>query len=131
MHVLRNIIIEGIRVRLSECRLSALSAKSAIGPNPTFKIVPVVAWWYLKADLQTNLDESHIANAAIGNADPAARRVIPDLELIVFPNWLVSHRELTTSRRILMVYDFLVTELQRGLIQMCVIVRSFATICLE
>lgn len=53
-------------------------------------------------------------DAQIGDADPIVRRVLPDLEPLTFPIWLVSHRELNTSRRIRMVYDFLATELQRG-----------------
>ena len=54
-----------------------------------------------------------ILDAYIGDADPAVRRVLPDLEPFVFPIWLVSHRELTTNRRIRMVYDFLAEELRR------------------
>lgn len=54
-----------------------------------------------------------IIDAYIGDADPTVRRVLPDLEPLVFPIWLVAHRELTTSRRIRMVYDFLAKELQR------------------
>ena len=53
-------------------------------------------------------------DAQIGDADPIVRRVLPDLEPLVFPIWLVSHRELNTSRRIRMVYDFLAQELQRS-----------------
>jgi DNA-binding transcriptional LysR family regulator len=55
-----------------------------------------------------------ILDAHIGDADPVVRRVLPDLEPLVFPIWLVSHRELTTNRRIRMVYDFLAAELRRG-----------------
>jgi DNA-binding transcriptional LysR family regulator len=55
-----------------------------------------------------------ILDAYIGDADPIVRRVLPDLEPLVFPIWLVSHRELTTSRRIRKVYDFLAEELRRG-----------------
>ncbi len=54
-----------------------------------------------------------ILDAYIGDADPTVRRVLPDLEPLVFPIWLVAHRELTTSRRIRMVYDFLAQELRR------------------
>ncbi|WP_417812386.1 LysR family transcriptional regulator [Thalassospira alkalitolerans] len=54
-----------------------------------------------------------ILDAFIGDADPLVRRVLPDLEPLVFPIWLVSHRELTTSRRIRRVYDFLAEELRR------------------
>jgi DNA-binding transcriptional LysR family regulator len=55
-----------------------------------------------------------ILDAHIGDADPIVRRVLPDLEPLVFPIWLVSHRELTTSRRIRVVYGFLAEELRRG-----------------
>ena len=55
-----------------------------------------------------------VLDAYIGDADPVVRRVLPDLEPLVFPIWLVSHRELTTSRRIRRVYDFLAEELRRN-----------------
>jgi DNA-binding transcriptional LysR family regulator len=55
-----------------------------------------------------------ILDAHIGDADPIVRRVLPDLEPLVFPIWLVSHRELATSRRIRKVFDFLAEELRRG-----------------
>ena len=54
-----------------------------------------------------------ILDAYIGDADSVVRRVLPDLEPLVFPIWLVSHRELKTNRRIRMVYDFLAEELRR------------------
>jgi DNA-binding transcriptional LysR family regulator len=54
-----------------------------------------------------------ILDAYIGDADSAVRRVLPDLQPLTFPIWLVAHRELTTSRRIRMVYDFLAKELRR------------------
>ena len=55
-----------------------------------------------------------ILDAHIGDADPSVSRVLPNLEPLVFPIWLVVHRELTTNRRIRMVYDFLAEELRRG-----------------
>lgn len=54
-----------------------------------------------------------VLDAHIGDADPIVRRVLPDLEPLVFPIWLVAHRELSTSRRIRRVYDFLADELKR------------------
>ncbi|PUB13676.1 LysR family transcriptional regulator [Yoonia sediminilitoris] len=54
-----------------------------------------------------------ILDAYIGDAEPCVRRVLPDLEPIVFPIWLVAHRELTTNRRIRRVFDFLAQELRR------------------
>ena len=55
-----------------------------------------------------------ILDAHIGDADPIVRRVLPDFQPFIFPIWLVSHRELTTSRRIRRVYDDLAEELHRG-----------------
>ncbi|WP_417598262.1 LysR family transcriptional regulator [Pararhodobacter oceanensis] len=54
-----------------------------------------------------------VLDAHIGDADPLVRRVLPDLEPLVFPIWLVAHRELTTSRRIRRVYEFLAEGLKR------------------
>lgn len=54
-----------------------------------------------------------VLDAAIGDADPAVVRVLPDLEPLSFPIWLVAHREVATSRRIRRVYDFLADELRR------------------
>jgi len=48
-----------------------------------------------------------------GDADPGVVRVLPELEPLSFPIWLVAHRELNTSRRIRRVYDFLIAELKR------------------
>jgi DNA-binding transcriptional LysR family regulator len=41
-------------------------------------------------------------------------RLLPDLLPIRFPVWLVTHRELKTSRRIRIVYDILAEELAGG-----------------
>ena len=38
-------------------------------------------------------------------------RVLPDMEPIVFPIWLTTHRELHTSRRIRLVFDLLAEHL--------------------
>lgn len=54
-----------------------------------------------------------ILDAHIGDAEPKVRRVLPDLEPLTFPIWLVAHREVTTSRRIRRVFDFLAEELKR------------------
>jgi DNA-binding transcriptional LysR family regulator len=47
----------------------------------------------------------------IGDAEPLVQQVLPDLEAISFPIWLVAHRELNSSRRIRMVFDLLAEEL--------------------
>lgn len=68
----------------------------------------LVMWELVKQGCAIGILDSHI-----GDADPDVTRVLPDLEPLVFPIWLVAHRELVTSRRIRRVFDFLVGELQR------------------
>jgi len=48
-----------------------------------------------------------ILDGNIGDAEPLVTRVLPDMEPLMFPIWLAAHRELTTSRRIRRVFDFL------------------------
>ena len=45
---------------------------------------------------------------------PDLEQVLPDLPGIPVPVWLVTHRELRTSRRIRLVFDLLAEELSRG-----------------
>jgi DNA-binding transcriptional LysR family regulator len=52
-----------------------------------------------------------ILDGAIGDAEPRVTRVLPDLAPLMFPIWLVAHRELNTSRRIRLVFDLLAKEL--------------------
>lgn len=76
---------------------------------PLFTESYLVMWELVRQGAAIGFLDAHI-----GDADTSVRRVLPDLEPLVFPIWLVSHRELNTSRRIRMVYDFLATELQRS-----------------
>ena len=48
----------------------------------------------------------------IGDADPRVNRVCPDLPPFTSELWLVTHRELNTSRRVRRVFDFLVDQLR-------------------
>ncbi|MDP3277322.1 MAG: LysR family transcriptional regulator [Deltaproteobacteria bacterium] len=43
----------------------------------------------------------------VGDADPQMRRVLRDLPAIVVPMWLVTHREVRSSRRVRVVADLL------------------------
>lgn len=47
----------------------------------------------------------------VGDAEPLVQQVLPDLPPIPVPIWLVSHRELQTSRRIRVVFDLLAEAL--------------------
>ena len=52
-----------------------------------------------------------ILDGNIGDATPEVTRVLPDMEPLVFPIWLVAHRELQTSPRVRLVFDLLASEL--------------------
>lgn len=57
-----------------------------------------------------------ILDGSIGDEEPKVMRVLPDLEPLMFPIWLVAHRELNKSRRFRIVFDLLAAELKaRGL----------------
>lgn len=49
---------------------------------------------------------------SVGDAEPSVRRATPWLPLFTFEIWLVTHRELHTSRRIRLVFDWLGDALQ-------------------
>jgi DNA-binding transcriptional LysR family regulator len=48
----------------------------------------------------------------VGDAEPLMRRAAPWLAPFSFETWLVSHRDLKTSRRVRLVFDWLIAELQ-------------------
>jgi len=49
----------------------------------------------------------------VGDREPRVRRVLPELRPISIPMWLITHRELKTSRRIRVVFDLLAEELRQ------------------
>lgn len=49
----------------------------------------------------------------IGDAEPLVERVLPTLPAFKKETWLVTHRELKTSRKLRVVFDFLAEELSR------------------
>jgi DNA-binding transcriptional LysR family regulator len=51
--------------------------------------------------------------AEIGDAEPGVRRALKELPPIVVPMWLVTHRDVNTSRRVRVVADFLAEALRR------------------
>jgi len=55
-----------------------------------------------------------IVPESLGEAEPLVRQALPELDPMVFPMWLTTHRELNTSRRVRMVFDLLATELSRS-----------------
>jgi DNA-binding transcriptional LysR family regulator len=52
-----------------------------------------------------------IMSEGIGDGEPLVERFLPNMEPINFPTWLVSHRDLRTSKRVRTVFDFLCEEI--------------------
>ena len=91
-----------------------LKGLNALGLNLTERNFPIftenwlVMWEFVKHGLGIG-----ILDGNIGDAEPLVRRALPDLEPLMFPIWLVAHRELNTSRRVRVVFDLLAAELAR------------------
>lgn len=62
----------------------------------------VVAWQLVKAGFGVSMQPE-----VLGDGDPGVEKVWPDFPSLEFPIWLVTHRELQTSRRIRIVFDLL------------------------
>ncbi|WP_299919538.1 LysR family transcriptional regulator [uncultured Roseobacter sp.] len=62
----------------------------------------VVAWELVKAGYGVSMQPE-----MLGEAEPSIEKVLPDFPSLEFPIWLVTHRELQTSRRIRIVFDLL------------------------
>lgn len=91
-----------------------LAGLNAVGLNLTEQNFPIFAdnylvmWEYVKNSLGIGILDGHL-----GDAEPRVRRVLPDMDPLNFPIWLVSHRDLSTSRRIRRVYDLLAEALSK------------------
>lgn len=89
-----------------------LSGLNNMGMSLTKQNFPIfcedynVSWAMVKQGLGIG-----ILDGTIGDAEPQVVWVLPDLDPLMFPLWLVAHRDLTTSRRIRMVFDLLAAEL--------------------
>ncbi len=68
----------------------------------------VVGWELVKQGLAIGIMMEEIAALT-----PGVERILPEFRAIPVPIWLTTHRELRTSRRIRLVYDFLAEELSR------------------
>jgi DNA-binding transcriptional LysR family regulator len=69
----------------------------------------LVAWEMVKHGLGIGIQDG-----VVGDREPLVRRVLPDLEPLTFSMWLVTHREVNTSRRVRVVYDLLAQELGKS-----------------
>ncbi|MEO8684295.1 MAG: LysR family transcriptional regulator [Devosia sp.] len=89
-----------------------LKGLNAMGLNLTERNFPIltenylVMWEMVKQGLGIG-----ILDGTIGDAEPLVRRVLPEFKPLMFPIWLVAHRELNTSRRVRVVFDLLAAEL--------------------
>jgi DNA-binding transcriptional LysR family regulator len=89
-----------------------INGLSSLGLDLTRRNFPIVCdnhlvqWEFVKQGAGIGL-----ITEAVGEAEPQVRRVLADFAPIVFPMWLVAHRELITSKRIRTVFDFLAAEL--------------------
>ncbi len=66
----------------------------------------VVGWQMVREGLGIGIMAEEVALRTSGVV-----RVLADMKPVRFPVWLVTHRELNTSRRIRLVFDFLATHL--------------------
>jgi DNA-binding transcriptional LysR family regulator len=92
-----------------------LKGLNALGLNLTERNFPIltesylVMWEMVKQGLGIG-----VLDGNIGDAEPLVRRALPGFQPLMFPIWLVSHRELNTSRRVRVVFDLLAEELSRA-----------------
>ena len=86
--------------------LNALGLNLAQRNFPIFTENYLVMWELVKHGLGIG-----VLDGNIGDAEPLVRRALPDLGPLMFPIWLVAHREVNTSRRIRVVFDLLAEEL--------------------
>jgi DNA-binding transcriptional LysR family regulator len=91
-----------------------LDGLNALGLNLTGRNFPVlsgnhlVQWELVKQGVGIG-----VMATEVGDAEPLVRRVAPWLEPFRFELWLVAHRELKTSRRVRLVFDWLSEAVRR------------------
>ncbi|MDF1610062.1 LysR family transcriptional regulator [Hoeflea sp. YIM 152468] len=89
-----------------------IAAMTRFGLTLTHRNFPVVSqshlvqWSHVKQGLGIG-----IMAADIGDADADVVQVLPDLDPIVIPVWLVTHRDVHTSRRVRLVFDLMARRL--------------------
>lgn len=87
---------------------------NSLGMNLTVQNFPITAENYLVMwELVKEGVGIGIIDGNIGDAEPAVQRLFENMDPIMFPIWLVAHRELNSSRRIRIVFDLLAKELEK------------------
>lgn len=100
---------EFINLDDSDMLMKAFNAQGMALTKRNFPLLTesyLVMWALVKQGLGIG-----ILDGNIGDAEPLVRRVLPDFDPLMFPLWLVAHREVNTSRRIRLVFDLLASEL--------------------
>ncbi|MGH1482335.1 MAG: LysR family transcriptional regulator [Geminicoccales bacterium] len=69
----------------------------------------IVAWELVRQGFGIAPMSENVGTKTIG-----VERVLPDMDPIIFPIWLTTHRELHSSRRIRLVFDTLAAHLSKG-----------------
>ena len=91
-----------------------LKGLNALGMNLTERNFPILAENYLVMwELVKHGLGIGVIDGNVGDREPLVRRALPDLEPLIFPIWLVAHREVNTSRRIRAVFDLIAEELAK------------------
>jgi len=75
---------------------------------PVFTDNRIVHWELVKQGVGIT-----VVPEQVGDSEPLVQRVIPELQLPPSEVWLTSHRELRTSRRVRLVFDFLAQQLSQ------------------
>lgn len=87
--------------------LNALGLSLTQGSFPVVTENQLVQWELTKRGVGIS-----IMMEEIGDAEPLVRRALPDLPPFPVGLWLTTHRELSTSRRLRVVFDLLLERLQ-------------------
>lgn len=90
-------------------RLATLGLELTQQRFPLISDSQIVAWELVKQGLGVG-----VMAEVVGDREPGVERALPNLEPVSFPVWLVSHRELHTSRRVRAVFDLLADEIARA-----------------
>lgn len=93
-----------------------IEAMKLFGLSLTQKNYPIISksqliqWEHVKQGLGIG-----IMSEDIGDEEPKVQQVLPQLNPLIVPVWLVAHRELHTSRRVRFVFDLMAEELAKQL----------------
>ena len=95
----------------TDALMDALNSKGLKLTQNNFQVLTenhIVNWELVKAGMGIG-----VMPTDIGAAEPKVEQLLPELDPIIAPMWLVSHRELNTSKRIRLVFDLLSEELAK------------------